>query len=51
MQEDENEKNNVLGIINPEKVRVENRLDCAGNPRDRINIALCKIAIQPVRYI
>lgn len=41
----------VLGIINPEKVRVENCLNRASGPRDRIDIALCKVSIQPIGYI
>lgn len=43
--------NNILGIVNPEKIRVENRLDHAGEPRDRIDIALCKVSIQPIGYV
>lgn len=43
--------NSVLGIVNPEKVRVENRLDRAGDPRDRVDIVLCKISIQPIGYV
>lgn len=43
--------NNVLGIVDPEKVRVENRLNRAGEPRDRVDVTLRKVSIQPIRYV
>lgn len=40
-----------LGIVNPEKVGIENGLDRAGDPGDLIDVSLCEIAVQPVGYI
>lgn len=39
---------NSLRVIDPEKVRVQDCLDDAGNDRDGVEMALCKVAIDPV---
>ena len=41
----------LLCIINPEEVRVQNGLQDASDPGYHIHIALRKIPIEPVRYI
>ena len=37
-----------LGIIDVEKVRIQNRLQRPRHPGDLIHIALCKVSVQPV---
>lgn len=44
-------KFDILGIVNPEKVRIKNRLYRARDAGDEIETALCEIAIQPVGNI
>lgn len=44
-------ENDVLGIIYPEKVGVKDGLDDAGDPRDRIDISLKKVSVQPIRDV
>ena len=41
----------VLGIVDPEKVRVENGLNGAGEPGDRIDVMLRIVSIQPIGYV
>ena len=44
-------KNDVLGIIYPEKVGIKDRLNYAGDPRNGIDISLEKVSIQPIRDV
>lgn len=41
----------VLGVVNPKKVGVENGLERAGEPGDLVNVSLCEIPVQPIGYI
>ncbi len=38
----------VLGVIDPEKVRIQDGLDGAGDPGDWIHITLGEVSIQPI---
>ena len=40
-----------LGIVYPKEIRVENRLQCPGQPRDLIHVTFRKVPVKPVEYI
>lgn len=40
-----------LCVVNPEKVRIQNRLYDARNPGDLIHVSLCKVPVQPIGYV
>lgn len=49
--ENEKTKNDVLGIVYPEKVGIKDCLNDAGDPGDWIDISLEKVSIQPIRDV
>lgn len=42
---------NSLSVVDPEKIRVQDGLYYSGYPGDLIDMAFCKVSVEPVRDV
>ena len=42
---------NSLGVVDPEKIRIQDGLYYSGYPGDLIDMAFCKVSVEPVRDV